>query len=51
MIVHKIFIEKGIARYECNQAVYPKESKSTLDWKKVTCKNCLNKKPDVSKED
>ena len=32
---------KGLARYVCNQAVYPTANKSTNDPRDITCKNCL----------
>ena len=32
---------KGLARYVCNQAVFPTANKSTNDPRDITCKNCL----------
>ena len=48
MIIHmldKNVLDEGKARYVCIHAVYPSPEKSTLDWSKVTCKNCLKKHP------
>jgi hypothetical protein len=45
MIIHKIIKSKYGSPYLCNQAVAPKEfSKSSYQWKNVTCKNCLKQR-------
>ena len=33
--------------YFCNQAVKANPDKMTSDWNKVTCKNCLRKRPNA----
>lgn len=46
MAIHKVFIDDSDDfRYFCNQAVSVTDSKASLLWKKVTCKNCLKQRP------
>lgn len=52
-IIHKVYLkadtypydDKKHHRYKCISAVIPTKSKSTTDWNKVTCKNCLRLAP------
>jgi hypothetical protein len=43
-IIHMLDIDRiekeGLARYLCNQAVYPTLGRFTLDTDRVTCRNC-----------
>lgn len=41
MPVHMVLIMRGKITYLCNQAIWATPEKSTDDWSKVTCKNCL----------
>ena len=40
-IIHKILVKEGRGYYLCNQAVTPWSHKCRVQWKYVTCKNCL----------
>ena len=35
--------EEGLARYMCNQAIYPNPNKSSMNISEITCNNCLRK--------
>lgn len=43
-IVHFVRKYDGIMKYVCIRACATTKSKSTRDWSKVTCKNCLKQK-------
>jgi hypothetical protein len=43
-IIHKILVKEGRGYYLCNQAVTPWSHKCRVQWKYVTCKNCLKQK-------
>lgn len=50
MAVHKIIIYDGEKRYLCNQAVSITAIKSSINWRNVTCVNCLKQKEKYEKK-
>lgn len=40
-IYHKKTELFGTKKYVCNMSVHPNEEKMKINWKDVTCKNCL----------
>ena len=42
--IHYAIIKDKRIFYLCNQACNTFPEKRTLDWKKVTCRNCLNRR-------
>ena len=50
MIIHKLIYKKGEKFYMCNQAISPIHNKKySLQWKNVSCKNCLKQKVKMNK--
>ena len=50
MIIHKLIYKEGEKFYICNQAISPIHNKKySLQWKNVSCKNCLKQKVEMNK--